>query len=147
MSRDTGLRDTLAGAAGNDVLSGDGFGNALVGGGGADTLKGGAGHDELGGGEGRDKLYGFKGAASRDAFLFDTRLTSKSVANQHKDQILDFGPKYDAIWFDDAAFTNKTIAKFLKGKTFSLDAPKMIKASFFKKGAKATDRDDFFIYN
>ncbi|HST93862.1 MAG TPA: hypothetical protein VLJ78_03710, partial [Microvirga sp.] len=80
-----------------------------------------------------------------DAFLFDTKLTSKGVANQHKDQILDFGPKFDAIWFDDAAFTNRTIAKFLKGKQFSIDAPKAIKASYFRKGDKALDKDDFFI--
>jgi Ca2+-binding RTX toxin-like protein len=147
MSRDTGLRDTLSGAAGHDVLSGDGFGNALAGGGGADTLRGEAGHDVLGGGAGRDRLSGGKDRTSQDAFLFDTKLTSKGVANQHKDQILDFGPKFDAIWFDDAAFTNRTIAKYLKGKMFSLDAPMKMKAGFFKVGTKATDKDDFFIYN
>ena len=140
MSRDTGLRDTLSGAAGHDVLSGDGFGNALAGGGGADTLRGEAGHDVLGGGAGRDKLYGLKGAASRDAFLFDTKLTSKGVANQHKDQILDFGPKFDAIWFDDAAFTNRTIAKYLKGKMFSLDAPMKMKAGFLQGRTRRSTR-------
>jgi Ca2+-binding RTX toxin-like protein len=145
MSRDTGLRDTLSGGAGNDVLSGDGFGNSLFGGGGADTLRGEAGSDVLGGGEGRDKLTGGVSGTSRDAFLFDTRLTSKSAANKHKDQILDFGPKYDSLWFDDAAFTNRTITKYLKGKQLSLNAPMKMKASFFKKGAKATDKDDFFI--
>jgi Ca2+-binding RTX toxin-like protein len=132
------LADRMSGNLGND---------RLFGGGGADTLRGEAGHDVLGGGAGRDKLYGLKGAASRDAFLFDTKLTSKGVANQHKDQILDFGPKFDAIWFDDAAFTNRTIAKYLKGKMFSLDAPMKMKAGFFKVGTKATDKDDFFIYN
>jgi Tol biopolymer transport system component len=147
MSRDTGLRDTLSGGAGNDVLSGDGFGNALAGGGGADTLRGEAGNDVLGGGAGKDRLYGGKDKTSQDAFLFDTKLTGKGVANQHKDQILDFGPKFDALWFDEAAFGNKTIAKHLKGKMFSLDAPMKMKASFFKVGTKATDKDDFFIYN
>ncbi len=139
-----GLNDTLAGGLGNDRL----FGGA-----GADTLKGEAGNDTLGGGAGKDKLYGGKGKTSRDAFVFDTKLTNakgapnKSLANQHKDQILDFGPKYDSIFFDDAAFTNKTIAKYLKGKGAALDKPVKLKSSFFKVGDKAADKDDFFIYN
>ena len=145
--------DVFWGGAGNDMLAGNLGDDRLLGQGGADTLKGEAGHDVLGGGAGRDKLTGGKSSASRDAFLFDARLTtakgapSKSLANQHKDQILDFGPKFDSLWFDDAAFTNKTIAKSLKGKAASLDKPVKLKASFFKKGAKATDKDDFFVYN
>ncbi|RDI62290.1 PD40 domain-containing protein [Microvirga subterranea] len=147
MGRDTGLHDTLSGGAGGDSLAGDGFGNILAGHAGNDILKGEAGNDVLGGGEGRDRLYGGKGAASQDAFLFDVRLTSKGVASRHKDTIEDFGARYDAIWLDDAAFSNRTIAKALKNKGASLDNPVKMKAGFFKKGAKAADRDDFFIYN
>ncbi|WP_281024079.1 calcium-binding protein [Microvirga subterranea] len=148
--------ESTAGTAGNDVFKGGALGDTLSGGlgndrlfgqGGNDTLKGEAGNDTLGGGEGKDKLTGGKGSGSRDAFVFDVKLTSKSVANQHKDQILDFGPKYDSIFFDDAAFTNKTIAKYLKNKGASLDKPVKMKASFFKVGDKAADKDDFFIYN
>ncbi len=147
MSRDTGLRDTLSGGAGGDSLAGDEFGNILAGRAGNDILKGEAGNDVLGGGEGRDRLYGGKGATSQDAFLFDVRPTSKSVASRHKDTIEDFGARYDAIWLDDAAFSNRTIAKALKNKAAALDNPVKMKAGFFKKGAKAADRDDFFIYN
>ncbi|WP_210210248.1 Calx-beta domain-containing protein [Microvirga subterranea] len=145
--------DVFWGGAGNDSLSG-GLGNdRLLGRGGNDILKGEAGNDVLGGGEGKDKLTGGKGKTSQDAFVFDTKLIdakgkpNKSLANKSKDQILDFGPKYDSIWFDDAAFTNKTIAKYLKNKGASLDKPVKMKASFFKVGDKAADKDDFFIYN
>jgi Ca2+-binding RTX toxin-like protein len=151
--------ETTAGTAGNDVFWGGGADDSLGGGlgndrllgqGGADSLVGGEGNDVLGGGAGKDKLTGGKG---QDAFLFDTKIVDgrgkpmKALANQHKDQILDFGPKFDSLWFDDAAFSNKTIAKYLKNKGASLDAPVKLKASFFKVGDRAADKDDFFIYN
>jgi hypothetical protein len=79
--------------------------------------------------------------------VFDTKLTSKSVANKHKDTIYDFGSKYDSLYFDDAAYKNKTITKYLKKKGFSLDKPLKLKSSFFKVGDKALDKDDFFIFN
>ncbi|MFC4170614.1 Calx-beta domain-containing protein [Microvirga sp. GCM10011540] len=128
--------EITAGTPGNDVF----FGGARN-----DRLSGGGGHDTIGGGAGKDKLYGGKGKTSKDAFVFDTKLTSKSVANRNKDKIYDFGSKYDSLFFDDAAFTNKTIAKYLKKKNASLDKPAKLKASYFKKGSKATDKDDFFI--
>ncbi|MCB5174654.1 cadherin domain-containing protein [Microvirga sp. SM9] len=128
--------EVTAGSADHDVF----FGGALD-----DRLSGGGGHDTIGGGAGKDKLYGGKGKTSKDAFVFDTKLTSKSVANRNKDKIYDFGSKYDSLFFDDAAFTNKTIAKYLKKKNASLDKPAKLKASYFKKGSKATDKDDFFI--
>ena len=149
----TADHDVFFGGALGDVLAGSLGNDRLFGGAGADTLKGEAGNDMLGGGAGKDKLYGGKGKTSRDAFVFDTKLTNakgapnKSLANQHKDQILDFGPKYDSIFFDDAAFTNKTIAKSLKNKGAALDKPVKMKSSFFKVGDKAADKDDFFIYN
>jgi Tol biopolymer transport system component len=135
----------LSGGSGNDVLNGLEGHDRLAGGAGKDILKGGAGNDTIGGGAGLDKLYGTKGAASRDAFVFDTKLTSKSVANKNKDVIYDFGPKYDSIYLDDAAFGNRTIAKYLKGKGAGLDHACTMKSSFFRVGDKALDRDDFFI--
>lgn len=134
----TANADTIIGSTGDDRL----FGQA-----GNDTLKGEGGNDILAGGEGRDKLHGGKGATSQDAFVFDTKLTSKGVANKHKDVIYDFGPKNDSLWFDDAAFTNKTIANYLNGKTASLDSPVKMKSSFFRAGDMALDKDDFFIWN
>ncbi|MEE1610882.1 hypothetical protein [Microvirga sp. CF3016] len=137
--------NTLSGGSGNDVLSGLDGHDRLLGGDGKDILAGGAGNDTLGGGAGTDKLYGMKGAASRDAFVFDTKLTSKSVATKNKDVIYDFGPKYDAIYLDDAAFTNRTIAKYLKGKGAGLDHAYKMKSSYVRLGDKALDRDDFFV--
>jgi Ca2+-binding RTX toxin-like protein len=127
------------------VLLGNAGHDRLFGGAGNDTLKGEAGNDTLGGGAGLDKLYGTKGAASRDAFVFDTKLTSRSVANKNKDAIVDFGPKYDSIYLDDAAFTNRKIASYLKGKGAGLDHAIKMKSGFFRVGDKALDRDDFFI--
>jgi Ca2+-binding RTX toxin-like protein len=134
----TAKADRVFGASGNDQL----FGEA-----GNDTLRGQGGNDILSGGWGQDKLYGGKGRASQDAFVFDTKLTSKTIANKHKDIIYDFGPKYDALWFDDASFTNKTIANFLKDKAPSVTAPIKMKAAFFRTGDKALNKDDFFVWN
>jgi Ca2+-binding RTX toxin-like protein len=139
--------DVFKGGALNDRLSGNLGNDRLFGGAGADTLRGEAGNDIVGGGEGRDQLYGSRGAGSRDVFLFDTRLTSKTVANRHKDVINDFGSRYDSIYLDDGAFGNATIARFLRGKGASLDAPVKMKSGFFKVGARAEDRDDYFIFN
>ncbi|MFL5201546.1 MAG: hypothetical protein ACJ8B9_05570, partial [Microvirga sp.] len=141
----TARNDVFYGGVKNDVLLGNLGNDRLFGGVGNDTLKGEAGNDTLGGGAGLDKLYGTKGAASRDAFVFDTKLTSRSVAAKNKDTIVDFGPKYDSIFLDDAAFGNKTIANYLKGKGAGLDHAYKMKSSFFRVGDKALDRDDFFI--
>jgi Ca2+-binding RTX toxin-like protein len=136
--------DVFYGGALNDVLSGNLGHDRLFGGLGKDMLKGEAGNDTLGGGAGIDKLYGGKGSASRDVFVFDTKLTSKSVANKNKDTIFDFGIKNDSVGFDDAAFTNKTIAKYMKGKGASLDKMLKIKSGWFTFD-QAKDKDDFFI--
>ncbi|MGO4705197.1 Calx-beta domain-containing protein [Microvirga sp. 2MCAF38] len=141
----TTANDVFHGGALNDALSGNAGNDRLFGGGGKDILKGEAGNDTIGGGAGLDKLYGAKGSASRDAFVFDTKLTSKSVANKNKDTIYDFGPKYDSIFLDDAAFTNKTIAKYLKGKGAGLDTPYKLKSGYVRIGDMALDKDDFVI--
>ncbi|MBQ0822512.1 hypothetical protein KBI52_20200 [Microvirga sp. HBU67558] len=141
----TARDDVFHGGALNDVLLGNAGHDRLFGGAGNDTLKGEAGNDTIGGGAGLDKLTGTKGSGSRDAFVFDTRLTSKGVAARNKDTIVDFGPKYDSIYLDDAAFSNRTIANYLKGKGAALDHAFKMKSSFFRVGDKALDRDDFFI--
>jgi hypothetical protein len=76
--------------------------------------------------------------------VFDTKLTNRSTANKSKDAIADFGPKYDSFGFDDAVFTNKTIVKYLKGKSASFETPIAIKKGWFAFD-KAKDKDDFFI--
>jgi Ca2+-binding RTX toxin-like protein len=137
--------DVFHGGASADLLSGNLGHDRLFGGAGNDTLRGDAGNDILSGGAGKDKLYGGKGSASRDAFVFDTKLSSKGVANSNKDTIYDFGPRYDAIFLDDAAFNNTTIARYLRGKGAELDTPYKFKSSYFRAGDKALDRDDFLI--
>ncbi len=107
---------------------------------GADRLTGGAGNDMLLGKAGKDILTGRSGL---DAFVFDTKLTSKTAA-RNKDTISDFGPKYDTFYFDDAAFKNATITKYLKGKNASLDKAVAIKKGWFALG-EAKQKDDFFI--
>lgn len=137
--------DVFYGGVLNDALSGNLGHDRLFGGGGRDTVRGEAGHDTLSGGAGLDKLYGGKGSASRDAFVFDTKLTTRSAASKAKDIIYDFGARYDSILLDDAAFTNATIAKYLKGKGAGLDKPYQMKSSFVRIGDEALDRDDFLI--
>jgi len=131
------LNDALSGGAGNDRL----FGRA-----GNDVLSGDAGDDVLSGGAGKDTLTGGKWSktdANRDAFLFDFKVT-KSNYKQHIDKVKDFQAKYDAFYFDDAAFSNKVIAKHLKNKGASLDKPIAIKKGWFALG-EAKQKDDFFI--
>jgi Ca2+-binding RTX toxin-like protein len=147
ITRGTSGNDVLYGGGARDKLSGGVGNDRLFGGANKDVVKGEAGRDMIGGGAGIDKLYGGKGKTSADTFVFDTKVTKASVAKKHVDTIYDFGPKYDAFAFDDAAFTNKTIAKYLKGKAVGLDTPLKMKAGFFRAGDKALDRDDFFIFN
>ena len=89
-----------------------------------------------------------RASASQDMFVFDTKLSSAKVAKANLDKIYDFGPKYDSIGFDDLAFTNKTIAKYVKKKGgATLDHALKIDKGWFRVGDKALDRNDFFIYN
>jgi Ca2+-binding RTX toxin-like protein len=131
----------------NDWLRGNIGNDRLFGGAGNDVLKGDVGNDVIGGGAGKDKLYGYKGKFSRDAFVFDTKITSKFVASKNADTIYDFGSKYDSLYLDDAAFSNNTLKKYFKGKNASVDKPLKFKSGFFKVGTKATDKDDFIIYD
>jgi hypothetical protein len=81
-------------------------------------------------------------------FVFDTKLSSKAIANKAKDIIYDFGPKYDALGFDDAAFKNSAIASFVKShKGATLNHKVAMDPKFIAFGDHALDRDDFFIFN
>lgn len=155
--------NTLSGNAGGNVLSGgdgndiaDGFdGNdRLLGGSGSDRLAGGAGRDFLigevgndtvGGGLGNDTLEGGKGSGSRDRFVFDTKISKKDY-KASKDVIKDFGSRFDDIYLDDGAFTNKTIASFLKKKHgASADKPVKLDSRFISMDGKAHDGNDFVL--
>jgi Ca2+-binding RTX toxin-like protein len=107
---------------------------------GADRLTGGTGNDTLFGKAGKDALTGGSG---QDAFVFDTKLTARTAV-KNKDTIVDFGPLYDSLYFDDAAFGNTTIARYLKGKNAALDRAIAIKRGWLAFN-QAKDRDDFFI--
>ncbi|WP_114947865.1 hypothetical protein [Microvirga calopogonii] len=138
--------DIFYGGALNDTLSGGSGNDRLFGGGANDLLSGDAGDDILSGGAGKDTLTGGKWTAAdanRDAFLFDFAVTKQNY-KQHVDTVKDFQAKYDAFYFDDAAFSNSAIAKYLKGKGASLDKPIAIKKGWFALG-EAKQADDFFI--
>ncbi|MBA1156566.1 hypothetical protein [Microvirga mediterraneensis] len=138
--------DVFHGGALADALSGNQGDDRLFGGAGNDVLKGDGGSDILSGGAGKDTLYGGKWSKSdqnRDAFLFDFKVT-KGNYKSHVDKVKDFQAKYDAFYFEDLAFTNKTIVKYLKDKGASLDKPVKIKSGWFALG-EAKQADDFFI--
>jgi RTX toxins and related Ca2+-binding proteins len=121
--------DQLYGNAGNDKL----YGAA-----GNDTLKGDAGNDVLWGGAGKDVLFGGKG---KDVFVFDTKFSKKT----NLDKIGDFVVKDDSLWLDNALFkSNKKLYATIKKGT---EAKPLKMASKFFKLDKATDKDDFFIYD
>jgi Ca2+-binding RTX toxin-like protein len=132
-----GGNDTLGGGTGNDRLFGRLGRDALTGDGGNDILSGGAGKDTLTGGKWS------RADANKDAFLFDFKVT-KSNARSHADTVKDAQFKYDAFYFDDAAFGNATIVRYLKGKNAALDHAVTIKKGWFAFD-QARDRDDFFI--
>jgi Ca2+-binding RTX toxin-like protein len=137
--------DTLMGGVGADQLWGGLDQDRLFGNAGNDILRGEAGNDTIWGGEGKDVLYGLKGKTSKDVFVFDTKVTNKTY-KAHIDTIKDFGSKYDNLWFDDVAFTNKTIAKFIKSKHgASFDKPVKMKADFINFTGVAQDANDFFL--
>jgi Ca2+-binding RTX toxin-like protein len=141
--------DTLNGGADNDVLDGgagfdnliggDGF-DAVWGGDGNDTLIGGNGNDTLDGGVGDDRIWGglgkdvLTGGAGKDIFVFDYK-PSKS----HADRITDFNYRQDTIYIENSYFK-----KFGSG---SITKPGKLKSQFFKVGTKATDANDYIVYN
>jgi len=112
-------------------LTGSASRNVLKGGAGNDTIKCGSGNDVIDGGSGNDTLYGGSG---KDTFVF--RLAPKK---KNFDRIMDFAPKDDSIWLDNAVHR-----KIGKG---TLDKPLQLDKRFFTTGEKAKDRNDYIIYN
>ncbi len=138
--------DVFYGGALGDTLSGNLGNDRLFGGAGNDILSGDGNNDILSGGAGKDTLYGGKKTKTdlnKDAFLFDFKVT-KSTYKNHIDKVKDAQFKYDSFYFDDDAFKNATITKYLKNKKASLDKAVAIKKGWFALG-EAKDRDDFFI--
>jgi Ca2+-binding RTX toxin-like protein len=123
--------DTLLGGSGNDQLSGASGNDRLYGGAGQDRLSGGAGNDLLSGTTGHDQLIG---GAGRDAFVF----AGKPAGS--RDTILDFKPRDDAIFLENAVF------KAL-GAGGSIEQPFQMKAKAFWKGSAAHDASDRIIYD
>ncbi|MBL0404135.1 hypothetical protein JKG68_09175 [Microvirga aerilata] len=115
--------DTIKGKAGSEKLYGHG---------GKDTIDGKGGSDKIWGGSGNDQLTGGTG---KDCFVFDSKPSSKT----NKDKIVDFSVKDDAIWLDNAFFSALG--------TGTESRPGQLKSSFFAKGSKAKDKNDFIIYD
>jgi Ca2+-binding RTX toxin-like protein len=97
----------------------------------ADRLSGGSGDDTLSGGAGKDVLTG---GAGRDTFVFDTRPGKTNV-----DRIVDFNPKDDTIWLDNAVF--KTL-----GKGSGLH-PGALNKRFFTVSDHARDKNQHLVYD
>ena len=116
-------KNTLNGKAGNDTLIGNAGNDILKGGWGNDILKGNAGNDILIGAKGSDTLTGGWG---NDIF--------KLISEIGTDKITDFSVSDDTIQLENSVFNklglNGTLAS---GK--------------FKVGAKASDANDYLIYN
>ena len=115
--------------------------NKIVGTSSSDKLYGTAGGDEILANAGADYLYGrggadiLSGGAGKDKFVFDTKFDGTI------DEILDFNPKEDVFFLDNAVFTKLT------GGTLS--SPKRIYSTNLEDGAgaKPNDANDFLIYD
>jgi hypothetical protein len=134
--------DSLYGGDGNDVLNGGADNDFLDGGDGNDILNGGVGNDLLNGWAGNDTIYGslgtdvLTGGVGKDVFVFDT----KANKTTNRDQITDFNVRDDSIYLETKYFGKL-------GKKGSLKKPAKIDKDFFKVGTKATEKDDYLVYN
>lgn len=118
----------MASGSASMVLVGNAFANTIIGGSGRTTIDGGAGNDHLTGGLGRD------------TFRFDSLLgNSRTDRSVNFDTIADFNVKDDRIQLDNAVFK--------KLGSGSRATPKLLSKDFFVIGSKATDRNDYIIYN
>ncbi|MGO4704770.1 hypothetical protein AB4072_03195 [Microvirga sp. 2MCAF38] len=72
--------------------------------------------------------------AGKDVFVFDTKPNSKTNVD-----IIDFTPKIDNVWLDDAVFK--------KLGAGSVSNPRMLSKKFFVVGENARDKNDHVIYN
>jgi Ca2+-binding RTX toxin-like protein len=127
-------------------ITGSNGSNTLKGSVGKDTLTGLDGKDKLYGASGDDKLYGgngndwLSGSSGKDKFVFDTKLgTSTTDRKVNFDTISDFSVKDDSFYLDNAIFK--------KLGSGSASRPGKLKKDFFKIGTKATDKNDYIVYN
>jgi Ca2+-binding RTX toxin-like protein len=129
-------KSTILGTAGPDIILA-GLGNDSISGvAGNDTLSGGAGNDSLVGGAGNDLLTG---GAGSDRFVFDTALSTPTLANL--DTITDFVTGADKL-----VLSAKIFGKF---KGSSAGSPITAANLVVGEGetAKAKDVDDYLIYD
>lgn len=132
-----GENDILSGGSGNDSIDGGAGSDRVYGDSGQDRIYGGLGDDRIHGGAGNDILYGNSG---RDIFVFDTRLgNARTDRSVNFDTVMDFNPKYDSFWLDNAIFK-----KLGKG---SASSPVQLNKEFFTVGSKAREKDDYLIYD
>jgi Ca2+-binding RTX toxin-like protein len=110
----------IKGQNGNDYLGGSSWDDKLIGGKGGDWLFGNYGNDILKGGKGPDH------------FGFNTTPDSK----HNRDDIKDFEVKKDLLHFNTTIYD-----------VDGMGVPGKIQKSWFVKGSKAKDDDDFFGYN
>jgi phage-related protein len=126
------IKNVTATGKGAVTLVGNDLDNTITGNAGKNTLRAGAGNDEIDGGYGNDRLYGSTG---KDAFVFTTKLgTATSDRKVNFDTIGDFSVKYDSLHLDNAIF--KKLGKVGK-----------LNKAYFTIGEKATDKNDYVIYN
>lgn len=94
------------------------------------------------GGSGSDYLIGnstvnkLTGGAGKDFFVFATTPNKRT----NKDTITDFKVKDDTIWLENSIFRKL-------GRKGTDENPAKLKAAFFKIGDKATDKNDYIVYN
>jgi serralysin len=98
-----------------------------------ENASGGSGSDYLIGNNAVNKLTGGSG---RDFFVFATTPNKRT----NKDTITDFKVRDDTIWLENGIFRKL-------GSKGTEDKPAKLKAAFFKIGDKATDKNDYIIYN
>ncbi|MBD2747213.1 M10 family metallopeptidase C-terminal domain-containing protein [Microvirga sp. BT688] len=106
------------------------------------TIAKGAVIEDAVGGSGSDYLIGnssvnkLTGGSGRDFFVFTTTPNKRT----NKDTITDFKVRDDTIWLENSIFRKL-------GSKGTEENPAKLKAAFFKIGDKATDKNDYIIYN
>src|SRR3989442_3250254 len=89
--------DTINGFGGNDFLAGNSGDDSIVGGAGNDTIYGDGGNDWVEGGSGNDLV---SGSGGQDNIVF------REFGAANADTVDSFGPDWDRIQLDVAAFGN-----------------------------------------
>ncbi|MGF9764874.1 hypothetical protein AAII07_58400 [Microvirga sp. 0TCS3.31] len=132
-----GVIDVVATGKANVALTGNALDNSIKGNAGKNTIKAGAGNDKLAGALGNDALTGGTG---KDTFVFNTKLgTSNTDRKVNFDKITNFSVRDDSFQLDNAIFKKLGSGSPTKQKQLS--------KAFFTIGDKATDTNDYVIYD